>query len=162
MFEDDPEMQAMIRKAQAEPEPVHKPWWYQLILAGMMLGGAGVSLLIPIAVWSAVDFRVAAFGMLAGGLFTMAVLGWRPGRYREISTDKRMTLWKPLALWLRALFALGSLAVFGLGVGIAWYDASELESQTATRKSSEAASPAPSASGRVPAPKPTVPRTKSK
>jgi hypothetical protein len=162
MFEDDPEMQAMIKKAQAEPEPCHKPWWFQLILAVMMIGGGGVSLLIPIAVWNAVDFRVAAFGMFAGGLFTMAVLGWRPGRYREISTDKRMTLWKPLPAWLRALFALASLAVFAIGVGIAWYDASELESQSATRKTSDAASPPSSASGRAPAPKPTAPRTKTK
>jgi hypothetical protein len=162
MFEDDPEMQAMMKRAQAEPEPEHKPWWFQLILAVLMLAGGGVSVLVPMIVWNAVDLRVAAFGMFAGGLFTMAVLGWRPGRYREIMTDKKMTLWKPLPTWLRALLVVASLAVFMVGVGIAWYDASELQSQNATKNPPNAATAPPSASSRAPAPKPNPPRGKAK
>jgi hypothetical protein len=122
MFEDDPEMQEMIKRANAEPEPEPKPLWFQAVLVLLMLGGGGLSVLIPFVLWRAIDPRVGAFGLFAGGLGAIGLLGWRPGRYQDFRTEEKMTLWKPIKLWLRGLYFVGALAVFVLGIGIALYD----------------------------------------
>ena len=137
-MDSDPEMQA-LRKQAEDYTPVRKPIWFQILLGVAMVGGGGIMALIPIVIWNVFDFRIIAFGLLAGGLFMEAVLGWMPGRYRIIETDEKCTLWKPIKLPLRAALGAGSVAVLGVGVLIAWHDYTEwAEKQAAASKNAPA------------------------
>jgi len=125
MFEDDPEMQELVRKAQADPEPEHKPWWYGAIVGVAMLA-VGASDRHTFPDMGVLAYRASVFPLFAGGLLAIGVLGWRPGNYRNIQTDERLVLWKPLKLWLRGLYVLASGAVLVFGAWVAYSDITRL------------------------------------
>jgi hypothetical protein len=139
MFEDDPEMQELIRKNAAEPEPEKRPLWWQIVMGVAMLLGAAATSALPIAVGWGYHPVLSATGMLGGACVVLGALGMYPGRYRIIETDERLTLWKPFKPALRALVAAGALLVPAVGIGL----------HLANRPDAPAAAPAPAA--KVPA-----------
>ena len=117
MFEDDPEMQAL--KKDAPPEPERKPIWWQIVQGVLMLEGVGAAWGLQIALGTRFHPLVPISGAFAGGLLAIGIFGHRPGRYRIVETDEKLTMWVKLpALW-RAGAAVGSLAVIGGAIALA-------------------------------------------
>ena len=137
MFEDDPEMQAMVKKGQVEVEPVEKPWWFQLVTVVGLLIGAGLMLLVGVLFFNLLDYYAWVFGGAAGGVASLAALGWTAGRYENFMSGQKFTLWKPIRPLHRLLMIPGTFALLGLGVAVTWYDAGQLaEKRAAQEKSS--------------------------
>lgn len=117
MFHDDPEMLAMVRKARAEPDPVQKPWWWIALQLLSGLAGAAITTFAMVALgYGLVPHPLVPLAGLVGGFAVfMAIVGHRPGTFRVVDTDQRLTLWKPMSGGLRAgIAALGvAFAVVG-------------------------------------------------
>lgn len=117
MFEDDPEM-AAIRKLTPDA-PERKPVWWQVVQGALMLVGIAAAWGLQIALGTRFHPLVPISGALAGGLLAMAIFGYRPGRYRIVETDEKLTLWIALpALW-RAGAGVGSLAIVAGALALA-------------------------------------------
>ena len=134
MFEDDPEMQQMIRARDALPTPERKPVWWQIVLGVLMLVGVGVAWGLQIALGTAFHTLVPISGALAGGTLAMGIFGYRPGRYRVIETDEKLTMWLALPPLWRGGALLASLVIVGGALALANFEAD-------SRKTTPAATP---------------------
>lgn len=139
MFENDPEMQEMVRKADAEPTPERKPIWWQIVQGVMMLVGVGAAWGLQIALGTAFHPLVPISGALAGGVLAMGVFGHRPGRYRIVETDEKLTMWVRLpALW-RAGACLGPVVLIAGALALANADADSKKPPPAAKPTAPAA-----------------------
>lgn len=100
-------------------DPVKKPWWYSAVMVccGLLFCAAatGITFLI---LEDLPHYVVPATGLFGGMLFSMGVLGHRPGRYRVIETDEKLTLWVPLPTMLRVGALAGAFVVPAAGIGL--------------------------------------------
>lgn len=113
MFKDDPFMLDGVKKARAEPDPVQKPWWWFVLqaLSGIVGAALGVGVLYGLG-WEKDPEPLALLSGLLAGLVTFSgAVGFLPGNYRVIETDRRLTLWKPLGPKIRAALVVGGLLI---------------------------------------------------
>ncbi len=111
---EDEELQREVRRA-AHAE--RKPWWFAGATLALIVGGAFVTQIATQRL-GAHPNAAPLFGLAAGFLVSIAVLGHSPGMYRDRRTGQYSLFWSARTRRGRAICVLGASLLVLLGVAI--------------------------------------------
>lgn len=111
---EDEELQREVRRA-AHAE--RKPWWFAGATLATIVGGAFVAQIATQRLGARPD-AAPLFGLAAGFLVSIAVLGHSPGMYRDRRTGEHSLFWSARSARGRASCVVGASLLFGLGLAI--------------------------------------------
>ena len=111
---DESEVEREVRQAtRAE----RKPWWFAALGLALVVGCAFAAERVAEAGGARSDAS-PLFGLAAGALLTVTILGHSPGRYRDARTGEYETFWSRRSGYARGGCAVAAALMIATGVVI--------------------------------------------